>query len=251
VYARAAEQRGAWDARLEALVVDSIVRGDVSDALQSRVSALGWHSPTHVFVLAGAAPDGDAERCLAQTRRLGHDAGADILTGVQTGRLLVVAGASGRVTRITRALLGAFGPGPVVTGPVVDGVVAAALTVPDVFAGLRAVAGHPSATRPVAADDLLAERVLAGDGRASRLLVATVFRPLAAEPTLLLTADAYFAAGGSIEATARSLFVHANTVRYRLRRIEEACGHDIAASRGKYVVQVALTLGRIDNGPDL
>ena len=251
VYARAAEQRGAWDARLEALVVDAIVRGDVSDSLLSRASALGWHEPSHVFVLAGSAPDGDSERSLAHTRRLGRDAGADILTGVQTGRLLVVAGASGRTARVVRALLPAFGPGPVVTGPVVNGLVEAANTVPDVFAGLRAVAGHPSASRPIAADDLLPERALAGDARAARQLVTTIHRRLAAEENLLSTVDAYVASGGSIEATARLLFVHPNTVRYRLRRIEEVCGRDVTVGRDRYVVEVALTLGRIDAAPDL
>ena len=30
VYARTAEARGAWDARLEALVVDSLVRGEAA-----------------------------------------------------------------------------------------------------------------------------------------------------------------------------------------------------------------------------
>src|SRR5690625_870627 len=42
VYARAAEARGAWDARLEALVVDSLMRGDFDNSLSSRASALGW-----------------------------------------------------------------------------------------------------------------------------------------------------------------------------------------------------------------
>src|SRR5690625_4287929 len=42
VYARAAESRGAWDARLEALVVDSLLRGDPDESLHSRVAALGW-----------------------------------------------------------------------------------------------------------------------------------------------------------------------------------------------------------------
>ncbi|HVY09835.1 MAG TPA: helix-turn-helix domain-containing protein [Mycobacteriales bacterium] len=251
VYARAAEQRGAWDARLEALVVDAIVRGDVSDALLSRASALGWHEPSHVFVLAGAAPDGDTERSLAQTRRLGREAGADILTGMQTGRLLVVAGVAGRTSKVTRALLPAFAPGPVVTGPVVHGLVGAAHTVQDVFAGLRAVAGYPDAGRPVAAEDLLPERALAGDARAGRQLVTAIHHRLAAEEALLSTVDAYVASGGSIEATARSLFVHPNTVRYRLRRIEEVCGYDITGGRDRYVVQVALTLGRIDGGKDL
>jgi hypothetical protein len=252
VYARAAEQRGAWDARLEALVVDAIVRGDVSDALLSRASALGWHEPSKVIVLAGAAPDGDTERSLAQTRRLGRDAGADVLTGVQTGRLVVVAGVTGRTTaRVVRALLPAFAAGPVVTGPVAGGLVEAAVTVQDVFAGLRAVAGLPDAPRPVAADELLPERVLAGDARAARQLVASVYRRLMAEPVLLETVDAYLGSAGSIEATGRSLFVHANTVRYRLRRISEVCGYDLTVGRDRHVVQVALTLGRIDTGGDL
>lgn len=251
VYARAAEQRGAWDARLEALVVDAIVRGDVSDSLQSRASALGWHEPSHVLVMAGASPDGDAERSLAHTRRLGRDAGAEILTGIQTGRLVVVAGAAGRVSRIVRSLLPAFGPGPVVIGPVCPGLVEAAATVQDVFAGLRAVPALPAAPRPVATQDLLPERALAGDLRAARVLVTKVYKPLCAEPALLETVDAYVASGGAIEATARSLFVHPNTVRYRLRRIAEVSGYDLGSGRDRYVVQVALTLGRIDSSTDL
>src|SRR5450759_2322829 len=39
VYARAAEARGAWDARLESLVVDAVLRGEADDSMQSRASA--------------------------------------------------------------------------------------------------------------------------------------------------------------------------------------------------------------------
>jgi len=42
VYARAAESRGAWDARLQALLVDALLRGDTPDELASRAAALGW-----------------------------------------------------------------------------------------------------------------------------------------------------------------------------------------------------------------
>ena len=48
VYARTAEARGAWDARLEALVVDSLVRDETEDSLHSWASALNWSSsPGH------------------------------------------------------------------------------------------------------------------------------------------------------------------------------------------------------------
>ncbi len=250
VYARAAEQRGAWDARLEALVVDAIVRGDVSDSLRSRASAVGWSDPAHVVVMAGSAPPDDTERVLAHARRLGNEAGAEVLTGVQTGRLVVIAGASTRIQRVTRALLPAFADGPVVVGPVVDGLVDAATSVQDVFAALRAVAARPGGPRPVSADDLLPERALAGDTRATRTLVGTVYVALVAEPTLLETADVLIDNGGAIEAAARTLFVHANTVRYRTRRIAEISGYDLANARERYVVQTAIALGRMDGTTD-
>ena len=54
VYARAAEARGLWDARLEALVVDSILSGEYDDELPSRIAALGWHG--HGEVACSSAP---------------------------------------------------------------------------------------------------------------------------------------------------------------------------------------------------
>ena len=44
IYARAAELRGAWDARLEALVVDAVLRGEADETVLSRASTLGWRS---------------------------------------------------------------------------------------------------------------------------------------------------------------------------------------------------------------
>ena len=91
---------------------------------------------------------------------------------------------------------------------------------------LRAAVGWPDAPRPVASDDLLPERVLAGDGHARRHLVEEVFVPLRRRPgdTLIETLTAYFQHGQSLEATARALFVHPNTVRYRLRQVAELTG---------------------------
>ena len=158
----------------------------------------------------------------------------------------MIAGIGGRLSRVTKALLPAFADGPVVTGPVVGGLVEASTSVQDVLAALRAAAAWPAAPRPVSSDDLLAERAIAGDSRAVRAPVSGVYRHLDGDPTLLATADGFIASGGAIEATARQLFVHANTVRYRLRRIAELCGHDLADPRDRYVVQVAIALGRLE-----
>src|SRR6195952_4802613 len=91
VYARAAEARGLWDARLEALVVDSILTGEYDDELPSRIAALGWHGHGEVSVLVGTAPkmlDVD------QLRRTARHMSADVLIGVQGGRLVLVIGRS-------------------------------------------------------------------------------------------------------------------------------------------------------------
>ena len=62
IYARAAEQRGAWDARLEALIVDSVLRGEADDAVRSRATALGWASTSGVCVVLGYTPAGNSAR---------------------------------------------------------------------------------------------------------------------------------------------------------------------------------------------
>jgi hypothetical protein len=89
VYARAAEARGLWDARLEALVVDSILSGEYDDELPSRIAALGWHGHGEVSVLVGTAPkmlDVD------MLRRTARHLDADVLIGVQGSRLVLVIG---------------------------------------------------------------------------------------------------------------------------------------------------------------
>jgi len=94
---------------------------------------------------------------------------------------------------------------------------------------------------------LLPERALAGDGDARDLLIETVYRPLAAAGEVLLdTVSAFLETGGALEATARALFVHANTVRYRLRRVAEICGQAPGDPRGAFALRLALTLGRLD-----
>jgi DNA-binding PucR family transcriptional regulator len=71
-------------------------------------------------------------------------------------------------------------------------------------------------------------------------------RPLAdAGPALTGTLDAYLDSGGAIEACARKLFVHPNTVRYRLKRIADFTGRDPTTPRDAYVLRVASTVGRL------
>ena len=249
VYARAAEMRGAWDARLEALVVDSVLRAEADETIRSRASALGWESRGDVVVVLGRVPSSDPgtrESLFDDVRRSARHAGLDALCAVQSDRLVIVLGGVDNPDKAGAAVAQHFGEGPVVVGPLVPDLVRANVSARAAVAGLRAAPGWPEAPRPVTSDDLLPERALSGDGHARRQLVQDVFRPLlnAGEPTLD-TVAAYLDHGGSVEGTARAMFVHANTVRYRLKRAAEATGLSVNDPRHSYTYRVALTLGRL------
>jgi DNA-binding PucR family transcriptional regulator len=144
-------------------------------------------------------------------------------------------------------MLPVFGDGPVVVGPLAKDISAAASVTQAALSGLRAVHAWPGAPRPVTADALLPERALAGDIDARAQLVENVYRPLIeAGDVLLETVTAFLDAGGALESTARALFVHANTVRYRLRRVAEVCGEVPTDARGALILRIALVLGRLD-----
>lgn len=275
-YAVAAEARGAWDARLEALVVDAVVRGPHDgagdDVLVSRAAALGWDPTAPVRVVVGtaggaivgadpAAPvrsGGPVGERPAGLRRNGLRAGRPVLAAVQGARLVVLLAEPHEVVAAGPTATGAapghplgdvldaFGPGPVVLGPVAAGLTGAHASAREALAGLRAAAGRPDAPRPVAADDLLPERALGGDAAAHRRLVASVVAPLvAAGGELARTLAAYVEGGGALEACARSLYVHPNTVRYRLRRVGEVTGFSPTDPRDAFVLRTALVVSRL------
>lgn len=245
VYAQAAENRGAWDARLEALVVDAVLRGEADDALQSRVSALGWDSVTSVLVVVGDAPSGSTAEAVDALRAAARREDTDCLAVVQGHRLVAVLGGVEDALGTVTALQDCWADGHLVLGPVVPHVYAAGRSARSALSGHSAARAWPGAPRPCSGDELLAERVLSGDDRARRVLVERVHRPLAASASLLTTAQAYLERGG-LESAARALYVHPNTVRYRLGRISDLTGYDLTATHDAFAVRLALSLALLD-----
>jgi sugar diacid utilization regulator len=252
VYAKAAEARGLWDARLEALVVDSIISGETSQEISSRVAALGWRSDGQVAVLLGIAnpnPDPDA------MRKIARKAGSDLLLGIQGRRQVVVIGLMASIEKpdqtiqaIASQLEVFFGPGPLILGKTVATVSDATRSAKSALAAHSVASSVGPDKRPLSADELLPERALAGDALARQTLIETYYLPLAkTSPELLGTLRAYLDCGRSLELTAKSLFVHANTVRYRLKRIFEEIAADPTDARPAFVLQVALLLGAIND----
>jgi hypothetical protein len=246
VYARAAELRGAWDARLEALVVDAVLRSEPDETLLSRASALGWAGRGDVAVVLGSVPGDRRESdTFEEVRRSARSAGMDALCAVQGDRLVAVLGGVTDPRAAAEVVAPLFGEGPVVVGPVAADLGQAHVSARAAVAALRASPGWPRAPRPVRSSDLLPERALAGDGHARRHLVEDVYLPLVhARGTLIETIAAYFEHGSSIEAAARALFVHPNTVRYRLRQAAELTGFSATDARDAFTLEIALVLGR-------
>ncbi|MDX6325184.1 MAG: hypothetical protein QOK15_1538, partial [Nocardioidaceae bacterium] len=244
--------RGAWDARLEALVVDSVMRGDADESVRSRASALGWVETGAVTVVVGRAPglhgDSAREEIVDEVRTAARHAGLTTLGAVQGDRLVIVTGGVSDPDKVGALLAGHFGPGPVVVGPAVTDLLQAHVSAAEAVAGLRAAAGWPAGPALLTSDDLLAERSLDGDALARRQLVTDVYEPLsAAQSGVLDTLTAFLDNGGSIEGTARHLYVHPNTVRYRLKRVADVTGLSPTDARHAFTLRIALVLGRLQD----
>lgn len=251
VYASAAESRGAWDTRLEALVVDAVVRGDTGAEMLSRAATLNWDATAPATVIVGTPPREQGVSVVGSVHNIAARHGRAALAVVQGTRLVMVVSdelynGPASASFLSDLLAGAYTSGPVVIGPTTNTLAAAHASAVEALAGMEAVVGWRGAPRPVHAGELLPERALLGDPGAVRALSEQLVLPLAAAGASLAdTLDAYLDCGGAVETCARQLFVHPNTVRYRLKRIAEITGRDPLNSRDAYVLRIASTIGRL------
>jgi DNA-binding PucR family transcriptional regulator len=79
---------------------------------------------------------------------------------------------------------------------------------------------------------------------------AETIEPLAAydeqyETDLVATIEAYLENDGNVAATAKQLFTHRHTIRYRLERARELCGHDVSATTGREKLGLGLKAMRV------
>ena len=167
-YADQAEARGAWDTRMEANVVDAVVRGDTGPELQSQAAALNWDATAPATVIVGPAAARTASTSPATTSTTSSAA-----TAAPRCRMCTAPGwwpsCPARCRRPTGSSPNCsevFADGPVVIGPTAPTLGAAHRSATEAIAGMNAVAGWSGAPRPVSARELLPERALLGDATA-------------------------------------------------------------------------------------
>ena len=264
VYAHAAEARGAWDARLESVAVDAMLHDSPSDAA-SRAGTAGWRGTGPVVAIA--ARTGLDAMATSHLRHTCRQITTDSLVSVRGDSVIVVLGGpptppsvrplksrradpDQAIDKVALEVAGKLDAAAVI-GPVVAGISQAGRSLRSALAGLRALPGWAEAPNPVHADDLLPERLLAGDELAAEQITALVGRPLHVMGSPFEeTVATYLGLGGSLEATARTLFVHANTVRYRLGRVSEQVGWDATDPRDGLMLHMAVIISRLDADSD-
>jgi hypothetical protein len=238
------------DGQMRAVLVSSLLDGDATAAEELVESASVLHLPRNgefVVVSAECAAPGaealpDVERVLRRHNltsvwRLDHehqDGLVELRLGFGAQHLTEV------LTELARGRVGISAPFHALT------------EAPDARrqARLACAAATPASRDLVRFDQHPLGVLLAGTPDQAAALAAAVLGPVLALPgddraVLLDTARAWMAAEGSTSVAAERLHLHRNTVRYRLRRLEETTGRDLAKPAEAAEVFVALECVRI------
>jgi sugar diacid utilization regulator len=119
---------------------------------------------------------------------------------------------------------------------------------------LAANVGEAEGARVLAFEDTGAYRLLlpamSEDPAELERFYAETVEPLVAydeqyETELVTTVETYLENDGNVAATAQQLFTHRHTIRYRLERARELCGHDVTSTEGREKLGLGLKAMRV------
>ena len=121
-------------------------------------------------------------------------------------------------------------------------------------ARLAANVGEAEGERILAFEDTGAYRLLlpamSEDPAELQRFYSETVEPLVAyddqyETGLLATIETYLENDGNVAATAQRLFTHRHTIRYRLERARDLCGHDVTSTAGREKLGLGLKAMRV------
>ena len=164
---------------------------------------------------------------IEQLRKSARQHQIEVIVGVPEDLMVVVVGTisdGAPQSEVCKPLLPHFGAGTVVAGPTVGSLTDAWQSSQESLSGYRSLGYLNSSDRLVTASALVAARVLSGDTQALSAVAHEIRSQM--RPDVRLTLATYLEHAPTIEACARELFVHVNTVRYRLRGVLDSTGLD-------------------------
>lgn len=244
-YARAAEARSAWDARLEAKIIDALVDQEDFSDIQVNAAGLGWTEAKDIFAIVGKKPKKDSALAVAEIHRAARNQNLLTIAGVRGEMLIALISNSKNPESTARYFSPRFGEGTLVYGRVVDSFERVSLSTREAIAGYLAKAAVSDQVRLISAAELLPERAINSDPLAQNHLVGIYQQIKNVDADWLQTLEVFFSVGGSLEATARKLHIHVNTVRYRFKGLQQEVGLSPTTPRDGYCLQVAVSLGRL------
>lgn len=252
-HAEAAEQLDADRERARRALLDDLLIGRQASqgAIRDRARTLGIAPPDPAVLVVAEPAWSPAERGRALAENVTVSVGLELLAeATPTGADPLVTTRSGRVVVLTSAE-DAEG----VTRALVErgwhGCVLAPRGLTDMSAAYRLADGALESAPPhsFGADGLLRDSdacvlaLLNGGAISPATVRRVVLGPLLAHDNqhLLETLHAYFREGAATTA-AESLHVHAQTLRYRLRRVRELTGHDPHRPWTRFVLETACAI---------
>jgi hypothetical protein len=211
-----------------------------SAEVSERATTLGLALPRRPYLLVAAPSVGDGGSLIDRARVALQELGGAGLTLITRGQLVVI-GESTDMQAIRRALETAG-----LTGVVLD--VADLTDLAAAYQRAREVHDFMQTARlpgalTVGPDEALVLSILARARRDELVgrATAAILGPLADHAELLDTLDAYLLTGNAVSAAHR-LGIHAQTMRYRLRRIREITGRDPAQGWDRFLLEFALRM---------
>ncbi|RSX55046.1 polyketide synthase regulator [Bifidobacterium dolichotidis] len=241
------------DANIERIAFECLVHGLTDSRVQSLMNILQWPSSYRCFALGGT-PKEHAQSTEQALHQVIHDfGGTHALVGATDSFVILLAceESAVRPEMVCTSVLDSFSSTHALyLSSERENLEGAALAIHETMYSLQAAPALQTLPRPLRGDDVLPERALLGDEVAREELYVNVYCVLqgdGSDAANFETVSTFLHHGGSLEATAKELNVHPNTVRYRLKRTAETSGWDATDPRDAYVLTTALAIGRMRN----
>lgn len=242
--------------RLAGDLVSGLIAGALrGEQINHLATSLGWDEDVEaVRALAlSTEPGADVTDVVALQRAvlavLGTDRAGRIVAGSADGcDVLLVPGevTDDVVVRLDRLLDEFERLAPRVTiGRSVADLASAGASCRQALTAMQTVRRSAAPERVVAYDAVLLDVLATADEEAAAALVDRYLRPLAGRPHLTETVEALARCDLSISRTAELLFVHPNTVLYRLGRVRELTGADPRRAPELFAFVAAIRANRV------
>jgi sugar diacid utilization regulator len=248
-----AHLRGIAEAelRLRRDLVEELLSGTDVESARERAHALGYDldRPHRVLVVTCSAPRTDPDALFHAVRRSARDHDIGSLLVARSGAIAVLSDNDADWERFREAIETDLGSGSVcrigVSSP---------CNRPDDFPraqgqaqlALKMQTSTNSPKQVTVFEDLGVYQLLAEiadigsvEGFVQRWLGALLDYDAGKNGQLVETLTAYLESGGSYDATARAISTHRSTLRYRLQRVREITGYDLADPDTRFNLQLA------------